>query len=165
MQFDKLNLNFPSPFPPFLFNHINLIILLFDIDTYYSGDRIIKDLEILIAEHTEHRQSVWYEENGREYRLFLEDVLYMEASNKKIKAFDKNGKKIVLKNTLSEWGELCKEKYFVRCHRSYLVNMRYVKVYSRTEFEMTNEDIVPIGRKYEKQTREIWNLHKMEEEV
>ena len=84
---------------------------------------------------------------------------------KKIKAFDKNGKKIVLKNTLSEWGELCKEKYFVRCHRSYLVNMRYVKVYSRTEFEMKNEDIVPIGRKYEKQTREIWNLHKMEEEV
>lgn len=122
-------------------------------------------MEILIAEHTEHRQSVWYEENGREYRLFLEDVLYMEASNKKIKAFDKNGKKIVLKNTLSEWGELCKEKYFVRCHRSYLVNMRYVKVYSRTEFEMTNEDIVPIGRKYEKQTREIWNLHKMEEEA
>ena len=40
-----------------------------------------------------------------------------------------------------------------------------MKVYSRTEFEMTNEDIVPIGRKYEKQTREIWNLHKMEEEV
>ena len=59
----------------------------------FDKERIIKDLEILIAEHTEHRQSVWYEENGREYRLFLEDVLYMEASNKKIKAFDKNGKK------------------------------------------------------------------------
>lgn len=28
----------------------------------FDKERIIKDLEILIAEHTEHRQSVWYEE-------------------------------------------------------------------------------------------------------
>ena len=130
----------------------------------FDREKIIKDLKILIKEHTEHRQSVWYEEDGREYRLFLQDVLYMEAESKKITVYDKNGNKIVLKKTLKEWEEAFRKEHFVRCHRSFLVNLNYVKAYSRKEFEMINDAKVPIGRKYEKATREIWNLHKMEEE-
>ena len=130
----------------------------------FDREKIIKDLKILIKELTEHRQSVWYEEDGREYRLFLQDVLYMEAESKKITVYDKNGNKIVLKKTLNEWEEAFRKEHFVRCHRSFLVNLNYVKAYSRKEFEMINDAKVPIGRKYEKATREIWNLHKMEEE-
>lgn len=129
----------------------------------FDREKIIKDLKKFVQEHTIHRQSVWYEEDGREYRLFLQDILYMEAESKKITAYDKKGNKIVLKKTLNEWEEAFGKEYFVRCHRSFLVNLNYVKVYSRKEFEMSNGARIPIGRKYDKPTRESWNLHKMEE--
>ncbi len=130
----------------------------------FDRERITRDLKILLKEHTAHRQSIWYEEDGREYRLFLQDVLYMEAESKKITVYDKEGNKIVIKKTLNEWEEAFKKEHFVRCHRSFIVNLNYVKAFSRKEFEMINGAKVPIGRKYEKATREIWNLHKLEEE-
>ncbi len=130
----------------------------------FDREKITRDLKILLKEHTAHRQSIWYEEDGREYRLFLQDVLYMEAESKKITVYDKEGNKIVIKKTLNEWEEAFKKDHFVRCHRSFLVNLNYVKAFSRKEFEMINGVKIPIGRKYEKATREIWNLHKLEEE-
>lgn len=130
----------------------------------FDREKITKDLKILLKEHTAHRQSIWYEEDGREYRLFLQDVLYMEAESKKITVYDKEENKIVVKKTLNEWEEAFRKDHFVRCHRSFLVNLNYVKAFSRKEVEMINGAKIPIGRKYEKATRQIWNLHKLEEE-
>lgn len=125
--------------------------------------KILLDLKKIIKEKSDYPQSVWYENNGREYRIFLDDVLYVEAREKKVYATDCRGQIIVLKKTLTEWEDIFCKGHFLRCHKSFLVNMDYVSSYSRTEFVMSNGTSIPIGRKYEKITREILNSYKMEE--
>ncbi len=39
------------------------------------------------------------------------------------------------------------EEYFFRCHRSYVVNMKYIAKFDAEQIELTNHSIVPISRR------------------
>ena len=48
---------------------------------------------------------------------------------------------------------------FVRCHRSYAVNLAKVEVYKRTEFVMSNGIRIPIGRSYASKVRQQFRAY------
>ena len=48
---------------------------------------------------------------------------------------------------------------FVRCHRSYAVNLDAVKIYRRNELILTDGTLVPIGRSYCEHVRKKFQEH------
>ncbi len=88
-------------------------------------------------------------------KLFLDDILYFEIRGRVIDAHTMGG----IFSYYEQIGLLERElqgKGFCRCHKSYLVNMKYVDVYNRQELVLDNGERIAIAkRRYEAFCREI----------
>jgi two-component system LytT family response regulator len=65
--------------------------------------------------------------------ILLQDIIYCEADNKYMKIYLPNEKQVVTSKTINEFEGLLADNYFMRVHRSHLVNLRQVKEYRRGE--------------------------------
>jgi DNA-binding LytR/AlgR family response regulator len=47
---------------------------------------------------------------------------------------------------------------FIRCHKSFLFNLGYIKEYSgrRSEILLINGEVIPVGRKYQSVLHELF---------
>ena len=88
-------------------------------------------------------------------KLFLDDIYYFEIKGRMVDIHGTDGvftyyEQIgVLENNLQGRG-------FFRCHKSYLINLKYVDVYNRQEVILDNgERIVIAKRRYEEFCKEI----------
>ena len=88
-------------------------------------------------------------------KLFLDDIYYFEIKGRKIDIHGTDGiltyyEQIgVLENSL-------KSKGFFRCHKSYLINLKYADTYNRQEVVLDNgEKIMIAKRRYEEFVKEI----------
>ncbi len=88
-------------------------------------------------------------------KLFLDDILYFEIRGRVIDAHTMGG----IFSYYEQIGLLERElqgKGFCRCHKSYLVNMKYVDLYNRQELMLDNGERIAIAkRRYEAFCREI----------
>ena len=79
-------------------------------------------------------------------KLFLDDIYYFDIWGRKICAYSKNGE-------TEFYGKICElEKklsgdYFFRCHKSYLVNLKYVNSYNAHEITLDNGAILPVAKR------------------
>ena len=60
-----------------------------------------------------------------------------------------DGDSVTVPGKLDEAGRQL-EAGFVRCHKSYLVNLKYIARYTATQFIMMNGKIIPISRSRKK---------------
>jgi two-component system, LytTR family, response regulator len=65
--------------------------------------------------------------------VLLQDIIYCEACSSYTKFYLPNKKQVVTSKTIKEYEYLLADNYFVRVHRSYLINLRHVKEYRRGE--------------------------------
>lgn len=88
-------------------------------------------------------------------KLFLDDIYYFEIKGRMIDAHGTGG----IFSYYEQIGLLERElqgKGFFRCHKSYLVNLKYVNVYNRQEVVLDNGERIAIARRrYEEFSREI----------
>lgn len=82
--------------------------------------------------------------NSRIRAVPADDSYYIESSNRKVILYMKDGVTEYY-DKISELEGLLKPEFF-RIHKGYLVNMKYVKQYSRTEVFMANGDRLPISK-------------------
>ena len=88
-------------------------------------------------------------------KLFLDDIYYFEIMGRVVDVHGTEG----IFNYYEQIGELenkLHDKGFFRCHKSYLINMKYVDGYNRQEVILENgEKIVIAKRRYDKFVREV----------
>ncbi len=65
--------------------------------------------------------------------ILLQDVIYCEANSSYTRFYLPNNKQVVTSKTIKEYEYLLADNFFVRVHRSYLINLRHVKEYRRGE--------------------------------
>ncbi len=83
--------------------------------------------------------------NGKETRnIPVDNIYYIESSNRKIIVFMQD-EKLECYGKIGELEKQLKEDFF-RIHKGYLVNMKYVERYSRTEVGMKNGSILLISK-------------------
>lgn len=83
--------------------------------------------------------------NGKGRRKILEDeIYYAESSNRKV-ILCLAEEKVAYYGKISALEEELQENFF-RVHKGYLINMRYVERYSRTEVKMKNGDTLLISK-------------------
>ncbi len=73
-----------------------------------------------------------------------DDIYYIESSNRKIIVYMKNGR-IECYGKIGELENKLKDSFF-RIHKGYLVNMKYVERYNRTEIRLKNGNSLMISK-------------------
>lgn len=88
-------------------------------------------------------------QGGSEY-LPIQEILYLEADGSYVRVKFVNGKeKVVSKNLKYFEFSLGESSVFVRCHRSYLVNMQHLAFHSKSNggwLKLKNGSEIPISR-------------------
>lgn len=81
---------------------------------------------------------------GERY-LRLNRIRYLEIAGKKVIAHMTEGEQCCLNGKLDDIAALLPRE-FVRCHKSYLVNLRYVEAVQRYQLTMSDGMVLPISK-------------------
>ena len=79
-------------------------------------------------------------------KLFLDDIYYFEIKGRVVDVHGTEG----IFTYYEQIGELenkLRDKGFFRCHKSYLINLKYVDVYNRQEVTLENGEAIAIAKR------------------
>ena len=82
--------------------------------------------------------------------ILLQDIIYCEAESSYTKFHLPNKKVVITSKTIKEYEYLLVDIFFVRVHRSYLINLKHVKEYRRGEegsITMTNGQEIKVAKR------------------
>lgn len=99
-----------------------------------------------------NRQRIMVTSKGRQRIVVIGKILYFER-NKRITQIACQEERISTSADLNSLLCAVGSGGFVRCHNSYAINFDYVKEFRRSEFLLTNDDIIPISRRYQPEVR------------
>lgn len=86
--------------------------------------------------------------DGYEF-IEIDDILYCQSQNNYTYLFLKENKRVILSKTLKEFENLLEKYFFLRIHKSYLINPNYIKKYNRNDggyLVMTDGQSIPVSR-------------------
>ena len=96
-------------------------------------------------------------------RLLHADILYVGMYSHTATMVTA-AKKYTFRKTISQILEELDDKLFVRCHKSYIVNIRHVVSVSKSEAEMSNGHTVPLSKDMRREVNDMfvrYNLNKI----
>lgn len=127
------------------------------IDDFFSNYKAesTKDWQLLSLKESEPIQklntlitqispSILVSNKGALYRISCADIVYAE-SNKRVVNIVSQEKTYTIYMKMDQLEELV-EQGFVRCHKSYLVNMLYIKYFSAEGIILENGKKIPVSR-------------------
>jgi two-component system LytT family response regulator len=80
----------------------------------------------------------------------IDDIIRCESDDYYTRFYFKDGKTLLISKTLKENEELLGEKYFIRPHKSHLVNIKYIKGFLKNDggyIVMSDGTKVPVSRR------------------
>ncbi len=89
--------------------------------------------------------------NRKMYKLMFDDIEYLESLGDYVKIITSSRENIITREKISKLGKRL-PKYFLRIHRSYIVNHHKIKSYSREQLTV-NRVVLPISRTYKNEVR------------
>lgn len=95
----------------------------------------------------QHAASITVISNRRSVRLPLRDIMYLEAKRNDCIIYTSGGE-VGTRLTLSSLDKELGGPPFLRCHRSFIVNLHWVQNIQERDFLMRNGSLVPISRTY-----------------
>ncbi|KOY86142.1 hypothetical protein AD998_08270 [bacterium 336/3] len=79
----------------------------------------------------------------------ITDIIYCKGDDNYTVFYMQNGEKHIVSKTLKEYERMLPSQYFIRIHRSYLIQISYMKKYLKGAggyVEMSNNDVLPVSR-------------------
>lgn len=93
--------------------------------------------------------------NGCSLRLPYRDVLYIVSGIHSAQIYTRFGQiyRIPLKKrTFAQYAATFPEKYFLRCHRGYIVNLMHARQYTQKKIQINTGVEIPIGKNFLEET-------------
>lgn len=90
--------------------------------------------------------------NHRVYKILHDDIYYIEGLKEYVSYYTTNEKIIVLQSLKKLETDLPEQ--FIRIHRSYIINTKWVKSLYGNQLEI-NDKMLPIGRSYTEQVKAV----------
>ncbi len=106
---------------------------------------------------TRHTQFLNIYVQGSQQVIRLDYVLYFESRKRKVAAIMEQ-EELEFYLTMDELAERLSGADFVRCHRSYFVNPRYIQQVQSSQILMNNGTSVPISRSFLKEVRDYFHI-------
>lgn len=105
-------------------------------------------LDIVVKRNKVRHQTFSMQMENVSYILPLLDILYFRSENKKIHIMLVTGEEHIFTGKLDNVEKSLPESYFLRIHKSFLVNYEYVSQYSIEWVKMVNGDVMNISKAY-----------------
>jgi DNA-binding LytR/AlgR family response regulator len=91
------------------------------------------------------------------FKIFMHDLIYIEVVGRTIFFHQTNGVIIEGISTISKVEvDLLTDKRFIKPHRSYIINLDYIKNLSQNGFTTTNNQLIPISRNVFKEVKQTY---------
>lgn len=114
-------------------------------------DKIKRVMDELVIELSKETPAILLKTTSGYHKVYLHQIEYLEASNKKVRVFLQSGTELEALETFSHFQELLTlENGFFKCHRSYLVNIFNVDYFSSIDINTKSGRNIPIARGYSK---------------
>lgn len=147
----KMNIVFVSRFNGLVHNSMPAMPIYF-----IRKEKLDKDLktafETLERNHFRIRQSI----QTRARQVCLDDVMYIESLRNDILIYVADGSVTKERSTLNNYEKELSNKYFIRCHNSYIVNIKYIRNKINDTLIMKNGIRIKITEKYLKSFNEFY---------
>ena len=104
----------------------------------------IREYQYLMAKKKEKPKEVLVRNGNRTRSVSADDIYYIESSNRKVTLYLRH-EKIEYYDKISSLESELKPDFF-RIHKGYLVNIKYVERYDRTEVKMRNGDSLLLSK-------------------
>ena len=104
-------------------------------------------MEMMVNDALEEKEIVYCKNCHRIEKILMREISHIKAYGRYTKLFLQGRAEYRLSDyTFGEWYMEMEKREFIRCHRSYLVNLYYVKNIGR-DIELIDEIRIPIGEK------------------
>lgn len=110
-----------------------------------------KALEFLDESYVDFFASV----NNAQIKIPVNDVIYIERSNRKIKLVTVNNT-YYPRESLDEWRAKLPNTFFQTVHNSYIVNLHFVTQYDYSHLTVEGGAVIPIASRKQTEFRKIW---------
>ncbi len=105
---------------------------------------------------SENMRFIEVQSNGLSIKILLKDIYYIEVYNK-ISLIHTSLNTVKTYTPLSKLWELLDGYSFLRCHRSYIVNMLYIDDILKNDFLMRNGDKISISKEAYSDTKQAYS--------
>ena len=110
-----------------------------------DADKLFAVLDKAWTNLNKPRKSILIETGGGSVRIPLADILYIETFSHIVDIVTSRGK-FAARMSAAEFETIAGETFF-RCHRSYVVNLRYVRRLGKTELTLDSGAVIPVSRR------------------
>lgn len=94
-----------------------------------------------------HKNNIVLQKGAKTVILPVDDIVYIESLDHKV-IVHSTREEYVFKWSLSEISQSLPENMFCRVHNSYIINMKHIVEFLRSEIVLSDGSRLPIGRKY-----------------
>lgn len=108
-------------------------------------NKLEKSYESSLGANDTKNEDIFFKVNGKLQKIDLMNVLYFESMSDYVKIITANKTHVVLQ-TMTKLEKLLPD-YFIRCHRSYIANLKKVDAMDDRVLEIENKAI-PVSRSY-----------------
>lgn len=109
---------------------------------------IEKDGEAKLINRSPNARSLFVQKGGEYKKIFIDQITYVKSEDNYCRFHLVDGSNYMMRVTLSEVEHMTKDLDFLRCHRSYIVNLSMITQVSLkdTEILLGENDRVPFSR-------------------
>lgn len=122
-------------------------------NTFSSNEMMVKANELSKAFGSE----IYFKCNNWLEKLTYNTICYLEAAGSYCSIHISNNKKLTIAQPLGEIINSLPSDTFIRVHRSYVINIKYVNKYYGNIFYI-QDTMIPIGRTYKKEALSHFNI-------
>ena len=137
----------------FISNYINLATEVYEVDHIYfilkseAETRLPKALKKAFEVYKKQNNNyLAFTYNSMEYKIACMDIKYIEALGRYLYIHEAKQSYKCIKSLKDLSSELTDS--FARCHKSYIINLAYIRSVSRKNCELSTGDNIPISQTY-----------------
>lgn len=98
------------------------------------------------------------------HKVRLSEIVFVEAQNRKVIYYTNSGEQITCADLFtSVCDELLQHREFILAHRSYLVNMNYIRTIGATDMQLSNGKSIPLAQRRVTDLKKHYLAFQMEE--
>ncbi|ROI06670.1 DNA-binding response regulator [Chryseobacterium sp. G0240] len=114
-------------------------------------ERFFRSVERLLRYETSSEENfIMFRTNGMYRKIMLSEIIYFESQGNDIKVILNTKEYFVSKTKITDLETVLAHKGFVRIHRSFIINSRYMTAFNHHEIFLGQYQI-PVGRSYKEQ--------------
>ena len=110
--------------------------------------QVLKDIKVELTSE----DYFIFQKNREIVRINKQDIMYLESEKRILRVVTAQSEDTFY-GTLDAVEEELRKDDFLRCHRSFLVNIRKIKNFSNHRIELVNGSSIPISRSYSKEVK------------